>query len=370
MTNSEVLFPTDLKSIQSRVLHINPNLYSKTRNYLDGSVTHISPYLTHGVISTAEVAHTVLSRYNKKEAFTFIFELAWKEYWHKAWLNLKNIIDDDIEKEQEGVINKKMIKSIVVGSTGINEIDLAIKDLYSTGYMHNKARMWVASLSCNVGKTHWKIPSKWLYYNLLDGDIACNTLSWQWIAGTFNSEKYYFNQDIVNKYSKTEQFETIIDKSINEIKRMNVPRELQETIKEFELKTELPNSEVTDVDSNLPVMLYSIWNLKPNWHPYKNAQRVLVLEPSHFNKYPIGAKRVNFILELAKNIPDLKIFVGEISNLKGLNRCKDITSMQYTCTEHWPGKKENRDFIFKDVSGQFKSFSSFWEEAEEWWNRN
>lgn len=367
MSNQEVLFPTDYKSIQSRVLHINPTIYSKTRNFLSGSVTHISPYLTHGVISTAEVAHTVLSRYNKKEAFTFIFELAWREYWHKAWQNLKNIIDEDIEKEQQGVINKKMLKNIVEAKTGIDSIDSAITDFYNTGYMHNQVRMWVAALCCNIGKTHWKIPSRWLYYYLLDGDIASNTLSWQWIAGTFNSNKYYFNQEIVNKYSGSEQFETIIDMPVNEIRKMNVPRNLQETIKDFELKTDLPKSQINEVDPSMSVLLYSIWNLKPNWHIHKNAQRILILEPSHFNKYPISSTRVNFILELSKNIPGLQLYVGEICNLKGLNRCKDVTSMQYPCTEHWPGKKEDRDFIFKDVSGQFKSFTSFWEEAEEWY---
>lgn len=367
MTSPEVLFPTDYKSIQSRVLRINPTVYSKTRNHLNGSVTLISPYLTHGVISTGEVAHTVLSRYNKNEAFTFIFELAWREYWHKAWQNLKNIIDEDIENVQEGVINKKMIKNIVEGKTGINSVDSAINDFYNSGYMHNQVRMWVAALCCNIGRTHWKIPSKWMYYYLLDGDIASNTLSWQWIAGTFNSNKYYFNQEIVNKYSSLDQFETIIDKPLDEVKEMNVPRILQETIKDYDLKTELPETQIMEVDPNRPVLLYSIWNLKPNWHLHKNAQRILVMEPSHFNKYPISPKRVDFILALSKNIPDLKIFVGEISNLKGLNRCKEVSSMQYPCTEHWPGKKEDRDFIFKDVSGQFKSFASFWEEAEEWY---
>jgi deoxyribodipyrimidine photo-lyase len=360
-----ITFPTDFKSIQSRLLKIDPIKYADTRNYLNGSVTHISPYLTHGVVSTKEVAHNILSRYNKQESFTFIFELAWREYWHKVWMNLKNIIEEDIQSEQTNVINRKMIKSVYNAQTGIIAIDEQIESLYKNGYVHNHARMWVASLVCNISKTHWKLPSKWLYYHLLDGDIASNTLSWQWVAGTFSNKKYYFNQDNVNKYSGIEQSGTFLDKSYDEIKLMSVPLQLQELVKDIDLTTKLPDTEITEINAEEPVLLYNIWNLKPNWHLHKKAQRILVLEPSHFNKYPISSKRMDFILELARNIPDLKIYVGEIFNLKNLNRCKDITSIQYTCTDHWPGKKEERDFLFKDITGHFKSFSSFWEEAQE-----
>ncbi len=363
MDNSS-LFPTDLRSIQGRLLRINPIEYAKTRNYINGNVTKISPYLTHGIISTEDVARAVLSRYNKKESFTYIFELAWREYLHMVWFNLKNIIEEDIDCEQESVLNNKMLKAIVDAQTGIDAIDSAISNLYSTGYIHTQAKMWIASLVCNVSKTHWKLPSKWLYYNSLDGDIAVNTLCWQTVAGTFNNNKYYVNQEKINKYSELEQSDTFIDKPIKEIKKMSIPRHLQEVAKDLELKTELPKSQIEEVDANLPVLLYSIWNLKPNWHSSKNAQRVLVLEPSHFNKYPINAKRMNFILDLAKNIPDLKIYVGEICHLKNLNRCKDVLSIQYPTTEHWPGKREYRTFVFQNIMDKYREYDEFWADAE------
>lgn len=358
------MFPTDFKSIQSRVFRIDPNSYSKTRNYLDGSVTLLSPYLTHGVISTKDVARTVLSRYSKQESFTFIFELAWREYWHKVWMSLKNI-DQDISNPQEPVINTKMILSILNASTGIFEIDKAINNLYAEGYIHNHARMWIASLCCNIAKSNWRIPSKWMYYHLLDGDIASNTLSWQWVAGTFSSKKYYLNQENINKYSRTNQHNTFIDISYEDIKKINVPTELQNVVKDFELKTELPVSDNFELDPSLPTLLYSMWSLNPKWKSDREYQRVLVLEPSHFERYPISKKRVEFILNLSKNIDSIKLFVGEIHQLKNLNKCKSITSIHYPLTEHWPGKKENREFIFEDVNGNFESFSSFWDEAQE-----
>lgn len=361
----EDLFPTDLKTIQSRILKINPIEYSKTINYLDGKVNYISPYLTHGVITTADVAHTAISRYGKKESRTFIFELAWKEYWNKVWSNLKNIIEDDIDKPQDKVIHYKLIKSIINAQTGIKVIDKAINNLYTNGHLHFTERMWIASLTCNIGQSHWKYPSKWMYYYLLDGDIAGNSLNWQSIAGTFGGDKYYVNQESINKYSRAEQYNTFLDKSLKEIRVMKVPFELQELVKDLELKTELPQSQITEIDSEQPVLLFNMWNINPIWHAHKKAQKVLVLEPSHFNKFPISSKRIEFILNLAKNIPDLKLFVGEIYELKGLNRCKDVISINHQCTNHWPGKKEERDCIFKEVNGKFKSFENFWEEAEE-----
>lgn len=365
MGKNNIFFPTDFKSIQSRVLKIDPITYAKTRDYLDGCSTHISPYLTHGVISTKEVAHTVLSRYNKTQSFTFICELAWREYFHMAWTHLKSMVDEDIQNNQEGVINKKMIKSIFMGETGINAIDNGIRDLYESNFIHHQQRQWIASLICNIGKTHWKIPSQWMYYNTLDGDVAINTLSWQMVAGTFGESKLYFNQSKINKYTQEVQQDTFLDYTIPELKRKNVPKVLQETIKELELKTVLPESEISEVDQNIPVLLYSIWSLKPNWHNHKSAQRILVLEPSHFNKYPISEKRVEFILNLAKNIPGIRIYVGEICNLRNINRCKDITSIQYPLTEHWPGRKEEREWIFQDLNKQFYDFEDFWAIAED-----
>ena len=364
MDNS-VLFPTDLKSIQSRLLRINPIEYAKTRNYINGKVTLISPYLTHGVISTQDVARAVLSRYNKKDSFTFIFELAWREYLHMVWFNLKNMIEEDIDCEQEGVVNKKMLSSVLNAKTGVESIDNAINNLYKTGYLHNQTKLWIASLVCNIAKTHWKVPSLWLYYNSLDGDIGINTLCWQTAAGTFNGHKYYINQELINKYSEIPQTDTFLDKIIPEVKKMSIPRPLQEVVKDFELRTELPESEVFEVDSSLPVLLYSIWNLKPDWHTTKNAQRILVLEPSHFNKYPMGRKRIQFILDLAKNIPDLKIYVGEISALKNLNRCKDVVCIQHPAIEHWPGKREYRSVIFENLINKYREYDEFWEEAEQ-----
>lgn len=359
-------FLTDIKSIESKILRLNPEEYTKNRNHTDGNVSLLSPYLTHGVISTNSLATSLIKRYGKSKSFTFIFELAWKEYFYKIWKNLGNTIEEDLQSHQSQLIHKQMVKNIYLGKTGITAIDNAIEDLYSTGYVHNHARMWIASLTCNVAKANWKLPAKWFYYHLLDGDIASNTLNWQLVAGTFESKKYLFNQASINKYSKDFQNNTFIDLSIKEIENLKVPKVLQEVVSNLDFTCTLPESQITEVDSNKTILLYSIWSIDPYWYKNKgNTQRILVLEPSHFNKYPISEKRVNFILNLAKNIEGILIYVGEVKDLKNLNKAKDVRFIEHPTINHWPGKKEDRDLIFKEVDGKFKSFNKFWEEAQE-----
>ncbi|MGA1048830.1 MAG: FAD-binding domain-containing protein, partial [Minisyncoccia bacterium] len=136
-----------------------------------------------------------------------LFELAWKEYFLRVWENKMDDIWTDL-KHPASYSNTQIPSNIVDANTGINTIDSAIEELYQTGYMHNHARMWTASLVTNIAKSYWKIPSQWMYYHLLDGDIASNTLSWQWVSGTFSSKKYFANQENINKYSKTNQYNT------------------------------------------------------------------------------------------------------------------------------------------------------------------
>ena len=73
--------------------------------------------------------------------------------------------------------------------------------LYATGYLHNHVRMWLASYVVHVRKVHWRAGADWLYGHLLDGDLASNHLSWQWVAGTSSRKPYLFNADNVARYA-------------------------------------------------------------------------------------------------------------------------------------------------------------------------
>ena len=84
-------------------------------------------------------------------------------------------------------------------------------------------RMYIASVCCNISNSHWLHPSKWMYYNLLDGDLASNNLSWQWVAGSFSNKKYYANQENINKFFQSSQKNTFLDIDYSEFKNLTIP---------------------------------------------------------------------------------------------------------------------------------------------------
>jgi deoxyribodipyrimidine photo-lyase len=87
------------------------------------------------------------------------------------------------------------------GRSGVPAIDQAVRALYTTGYVHNHARMWLASYIVHLRKVHWRAGADWLYAHLLDGDLASNHLSWQWVAGTGSHKPYLFNAENVQRYA-------------------------------------------------------------------------------------------------------------------------------------------------------------------------
>ena len=363
------LFPTDYESILSKINAIHPEKYSKTRNFLNGDITYLSPYISRGVISTKQVKDAVL-----KNGFTFlqseklIQELAWREYYQRIWQVKKEQIWDDLKQAQPGVSHHEMLNSLLNCDTGIQVIDEQINHLYEAGYLHNHIRMYVASITCNIGKAHWKMPAKWLYYHLFDGDIASNNCSWQWVAASFSSKKYYCNQENINKYTNTKQIGTFLDNTYEQIASIQVPDTLALTTS-LQLNTILPNTKSPILDLSKSTLLYNSYNLDPNWRANENVNRVLLLEPSHFNANPVSEKVLDFVLALSKNISGIQVFIGEVSEIVALYKESDIDinelliSKEHPAFEYYPGIKDQRDWMFPSVSGYYPSFFKFWEKC-------
>ena len=363
------LFPTDYESILSKINAIHPEKYSKTRNFLNGDITYLSPYISRGVISTKQVMDAVL-----KNGFTFlqseklIQELAWREYYQRIWQVKKEQIWDDLKQAQPGVSHHEMLNSLLNCDTGIQVIDEQINHLYEAGYLHNHIRMYVASITCNIGKAHWKMPAKWLYYHLFDGDIASNNCSWQWVAASFSSKKYYCNQENINKYTNTNQTGTFLDNTYEQIASIKVPDSLTLTTS-LQLNTIFPNTKIPKLDLSKPTLLYNSYNLDPTWRANENVNRVLLLEPSHFNANPVSEKVLDFVLALSKNISGIQVFIGEVSEIVALYKESDIDinelliSKEHPAFEYYPGIKDQRDWMFPSVSGYYPSFFKFWEKC-------
>ena len=206
--------PTQLQTFQpthqaawQRVDAIDATAYARSRNALDGAVTGLSPYLTHGLLSLPDAARAVHKRKPLSFDDKLVFEFGWREFFHHVWGHQKN--PDAILQDMHGAAPwhgqyaDVLPLDIRHGCTGVPAIDNAVRILYNTGYLHNHMRMWLASYVVHIRKVHWRAGADWLYGHLLDGDLPSNHLSWQWVAATFSSKPYLFNAENVLKYAPT-----------------------------------------------------------------------------------------------------------------------------------------------------------------------
>ncbi|MBT8194912.1 MAG: deoxyribodipyrimidine photolyase [Bacteroidia bacterium] len=357
------MFETNYASIIEGFTKINPVQYGKTRNFIDGSVTYLSPYISRGVISTKQVLHYLLQNdFGMHNAEKLIQELAWRDYWQQVWVNKRDQINSDIKSEQKNVNNHKVPQAILKGTTGIEAIDQAIHHFHKTGYIHNHIRMYIASISCNIANSHWLQPAKWMYYHLLDGDWASNALSWQWVAGTNSNKKYYANQENINKYCYTEQINTFLDVPYSNFENLEIPTELVKT-DQVQLHTKLPKNSAIHIHSDLPTLIYNYYNLDPKWKSKIKANHILLLEPSVFEKYPISNKNLNFMLSLSQNIEGIQIYTGEFQELLDEYRISDIYFKEHPLNYHYKGNEDAREWMF-DVKGYYPSFFAFWKQCK------
>ncbi len=356
------MFPIDFKSIQARIKTIDPKAYAKSRNFADGKVSMLSPYISRGVVSTKAVMHSVLDKHGfNSTTEKYIQELAWRDYWQLVWAE-KNI-NKDLKKDQEGVENHKIPKAIIEANTTIDAVDKEIEHFFECGYMHNHMRMYIAFMACNVGKSHWLKPAKWMYYHLLDGDWASNALSWQWVAGSNSNKKYIANQENINKYFYSTQRGSYLDLSYEELSNLNSPLELQETTNP-NFKTPLDKIESSvSIDKSKPTLIYNYYNLDPQWHKGEEYNRILLLEPSIFEEYPVGERALMFAIELSKNIPNMQIFVGEFNDLVNDNFLQEVIFKEHPLNYNYRGIQEERDWMFA-LKGYYPSFFKFWNKAK------
>ncbi len=185
----------------ARLAKIDPVAYDKSRNFLDGAVTRLSPYLRHGCITLGEARMHALAGWSPQRAWKFIFELAWRDFWRRVWKSLGPAIRKDVEKPKVTLGHAPLPDDIRRGETGLPCMDATVRSLVDEGYVHNHARMWFAAYCVHFRKLSWRACADWFVGHLIDGDLASNHLSWQWVASTFGSKPYIFNKENVAKYS-------------------------------------------------------------------------------------------------------------------------------------------------------------------------
>lgn len=174
--------------------------YNKNRNFLNGAVTRLSPYLRHGCITLREAFDDVQSRFGPS-AEKLLFEFAWRDYWRCVWYQEGDNILSEMEAPKVAIKHLPLNDFVLKGQTGLPCMDAFIDDLLEIGYVHNHGRMWLASYIVHHLKMDWREAADWFEAHLLDGDTASNHLSWQWVASTNSAKPYFFNKENLSRYT-------------------------------------------------------------------------------------------------------------------------------------------------------------------------
>ncbi len=187
---------------------VDPVGYGHSRNYLDGAVTRLSPYIRHGIVSLNELRNLALERGDPKAIEKFIQELGWRDFWQRIYAQNPDWLWHDIEPYKTGFdasdYADTLPADIVAGETDSAAINHFIAVLKSTGYLHNHARMYLAAYIVHWRRVKWQAGAVFFLRHLLDGDAASNNLSFQWVASTFANKPYFFNLENLQKFAGME----------------------------------------------------------------------------------------------------------------------------------------------------------------------
>ena len=177
--------------------------YPKARNFDFGperrsNVSLLSPYIRHRLLLESEVLDATLQRHSLESSTRFVQEVFWRTYF-KGWMEQHPDVWADYRANVAGLIKgldadaelMQRYADAVNGSTGIDCFDAWARELKHTGYLHNHARMWFASIWIFTLGLPWQLGADFFYRHLIDGDPASNTLSWRWVAGLHTKGKYY-----------------------------------------------------------------------------------------------------------------------------------------------------------------------------------
>jgi len=353
-------YQCSMEHILQRLSSIDARAYDKTRNHLDGAVTWLSPFITHGITSTAEVASVVLRNSKPRSCYRLLYELAWREYFHRVWQSEESAIFNDLKQTQSPVASNQIPTAFLDVNTGIDVVDSCVNALYERGLMHNHARMWTAAMICNMAQTHWKEPARWLHYHLLDGDLASNTLSWQWVAGSYSHKKYVANQDNVNKYSGQTQTGSWLDVPYEAFDDFPIPEALSE-------RGECTYSAIPDDITELPIQkgdvaLRSIWQLNPRWQHDMDNHIVFVDRDLH-EQWPMSAKRWELIQYWAGQC-NARVYKGNLNDLTLALGSANVVRERYTACADWPGSVLPDQWLYPLPEKPYSSFSQYFKQVK------
>jgi deoxyribodipyrimidine photo-lyase len=251
-----------------------------------------------------------------------------------------------------------------------------VHELYSTGYLHNHARMWLASYVAHLRKVSWRTGADWMFAHLLDGDLASNHLSWQWVAATFSSKPYLFNAENVARYAPADWHcaGSVLDTSyeqLDQIARSNQTITISPSLlgmAEPELLSKPPAQPAVKIARADRVRLVHPWMLADQ--PFE-GQRIGVIHLPFHTQFPWSALRWRFMIKRLEAITDT-VFVGDLNELKDMLSETSYVESVATLNPGYDDLLPQLCTQLADAPRQFanpaktcRSFSAFWSQCTE-----
>jgi deoxyribodipyrimidine photo-lyase len=217
----------------------------------------LSPYLKFGQIHVETIWNKCNEIKNKSTGYRkYINELGWREFSHSLINNFPEMLKGNLRKDFDNfpwVKNEKFLKKWKQGMTGYPIIDAGMRELYETGWMHNRVRMVVASFLVKHLRIHWMEGEKHFKNCLIDYNEASNVAQWQWVAGCGADAAPYFR--IFNPILQGEKFDRegiYTKKWVPEIQ--NMPNEFLYKPWELEKKYQEQIKVIIGKDYPLPIV--------------------------------------------------------------------------------------------------------------------
>ncbi len=177
--------------------------YANGRNSDHGPGQHkavsvLSPYIRRRLVSEPDLVRAAIDAHGPDAAEKFVQEVVWRGYFKgwlerrpQVWASYREGLGNDLAALEKDRRLRRDVARATDGETGLECFDAWAEELVETGYLHNHARMWFASIWIFTLELPWRLGADFFYRHLLDGDAASNTLSWRWVAGLHTRGKPY-----------------------------------------------------------------------------------------------------------------------------------------------------------------------------------
>ncbi len=172
-----------------------------------GGTARLSPHLRWGEVSPRQVLRTVL-RCRGEAAELFVRELVWRDFAAHLLFHAPHTATEPLRREFAAFLwrdDAAELRAWRQGRTGYPFVDAGMRQLLCSGWMHNRVRMVAASFLARDLLVNWLDGARWFWENLVDADLASNTMNWQWAAGTCTDSSAY--PRIFNPVAQGEKFD-------------------------------------------------------------------------------------------------------------------------------------------------------------------